>query len=59
MNLTVVDISSIDEIKLEEEVEVFSDDLNKMNSFNYVAKTGNTIPYEILVHLSPQIKTCY
>jgi len=56
MNLTVVDISSIDEIKLEEEVEVFSDDLNKMNSFNYVAKTGNTIPYEILVHLSPQIK---
>lgn len=56
MNLTVVDISSISDLKLEDEVEVFSDDPNKKNSLAAVAEIGKTIPYEVMVHLSPQIK---
>jgi hypothetical protein len=37
-------------------VEVFSTNPQKLNSFNNVADIGKTIPCEVLVHLSPQIK---
>ncbi len=57
MNLTVVDISDVKEpIYLEDEIEVYSADLNKSNSVVKVAKLCNTIPYEILVRLAPTIK---
>ncbi len=57
MNLTVVDISDIKEpIYLEDEIEIYSADLNKLNSVGKVAKLCNTIPYEILVRLAPTIK---
>lgn len=56
MNLTIIDISEINNLQLEDEVEVFSTDPQKLNSFNNVADIGKTIPYEVLVHLSPQIK---
>ncbi|MDD3614185.1 MAG: alanine racemase, partial [Candidatus Pacebacteria bacterium] len=56
MNLTVVDISSISDLKLEDEIEVFSDDPNKKNSLSAVAEIGKTIPCEVMVRLSPQIK---
>jgi len=56
MNLSNVDISDVSDLKIEDEVEVFSVDLNKSNSITKVAELGNTIPYEVLVHLSPQIR---
>jgi len=56
MNLSNVDISNALNLKIEDEIEVFSVDLNKLNSITKVAELGNTIPYEVLVHLSPQIR---
>lgn len=57
MNLTVVDISEVKEpIRLEDEIEIYSFDPNKLNSVENVAKICDTIPYEILVRLAPTIK---
>ena len=54
MNLTVIDISSIKKIEVEEEVTVFSN--YGKNSFVNSAKIIETIPYELLVHLDRSIK---
>ena len=57
MNLTTVDITPVkDEIKIENRLEVFSDDAEKLNSVSNVAKACGTIPYEILVRLAPTIR---
>lgn len=56
MNLTIVDVSEIDGLKIEDEVEVISPEQNKANSCYQIAKMGETIPYEILIRLSPQIR---
>jgi alanine racemase len=57
MNLAVVDISDVKEpIHLEDEVEVYSSNPDKLNSVENVAKLCDTIPYEILVRLAPTIK---
>jgi alanine racemase len=57
MNLTVVDVSDVKEpLHLEDEVEVYSSDPDKLNSVENVAKLCDTIPYEILVRLAPTIK---
>lgn len=56
MNLMAVDISDIENINLEDEVEIFSDDINQANSILNVAKICETIPYEILCKISPSIR---
>ncbi|MFA6136111.1 MAG: alanine racemase [Candidatus Paceibacterota bacterium] len=57
MNLTVVDASSVkDKIRIEDKIEIFSDNQNRANSIENVASMCGTIPYEILVKLAPTIR---
>ena len=55
MNLTALDITGID-IKLEDEIEVFSDNPKHLNSVENYAKICNTGIHDILVHLTTGIK---
>ncbi|MGB9848184.1 MAG: alanine racemase [Minisyncoccia bacterium] len=56
MNLTIVDVSAIKDLRIEDEIEVISNKPDRLNSCYNIAKIGGTIPYEILIRLSPQIK---
>jgi alanine racemase len=57
MNLTTVDVSSLSQPPvLEDEIEVLSNNPQRLNSVENVARLANTIPYEILVHIAPAIK---
>lgn len=57
MNLTVIDISDVpDVLDLEDEVEVFSADPARDNSIEAVSKAYDSIPYEVLVRISPSLK---
>lgn len=56
MNLTCLDIGCDESIKIGDEVEVFSDDPNKKNSFYNVASQLDTIPYEIMTGLNPMTR---
>ncbi|MBN1618615.1 alanine racemase [Candidatus Dojkabacteria bacterium] len=55
MNLTVIDLSHISLNPLDE-VIVFSDDSSDLNSVSNAATLIQTIPYELLVHLSESIR---
>jgi len=55
MNLTVIDVSTVKNIKVGDEVVVFSNNENENNIVNS-AKKIETIPYEILVHLERSTK---
>jgi alanine racemase len=57
MNLLAIDITNIqNELTLESEVCVISDRNEDLNSvLNYARLTGE-LPYEILIHLAPNIK---
>ena len=52
MNLTMVDISDIKNVKLEEEVTIIGQSGNETISANHLADWGNTINYEVLARLS-------
>lgn len=57
MNLSIIDISSVKEpLGLETEIEVISNDPDKLNSAENYAKIAKMAPYEIYVHLAPTIK---
>lgn len=57
MNLSIIDISSVKEpLGLETEIEVISNDSDKLNSAENYAKIAKMAPYEIYVHLAPTIK---
>lgn len=57
MNLSTVDISSVKEpLALETEIEVISNNPDKLNSAENYAKIAKMAPYEIYVHLAPTIK---
>jgi len=58
MNLTTIDMSdpACDQLRLEDEIEVFSSNQERLNSIAYVARTCRTIPYEILIRLAPGIR---
>ncbi|MDP2855860.1 MAG: alanine racemase [bacterium] len=57
MNLSIIDISSVKEpLRLETEIEVISNDPDKLNSAENYAKIAKMAPYEIYVHLAPTIK---
>jgi alanine racemase len=56
MNLTTIDVSQVKDISVGQEVTVYSDDINTINSINNSAKFTEKIPYELLIHLHPTIK---
>ncbi|MBI2610151.1 alanine racemase [Candidatus Giovannonibacteria bacterium] len=56
MNLTAVDLTDAGEIKIEDDIEVYSSDLARLNSIENAARIANTIPYEILVRINPGIR---
>lgn len=55
MNLTALDATGID-IKLEDEIEIFSADSQRLNSVENYAKICKTGIHDILVHLASGIK---
>ena len=56
MNITTIDISNTENIKLDDEVCVISNIKSDINSVENIAKTCNTIPYEILIHIPEHLK---
>jgi len=54
MNLTVIDVTSVKNVKVGSEVIIFSN--NGKNSIINSAKKIGTIPYELLIHLDRSIK---
>lgn len=56
MNVTVIDISSLKNPFLGQEVTIFSDNPEDKNSITNSAKLCQTISYELLVHLNPSTK---
>lgn len=56
MNVCVADISGLKSPCLDQEVVVFSDDSNRINSIENSAKLSQKTPYEFLVHLHPSTK---
>lgn len=52
MNITVVDVSNIENLKDNEEVIIYDDVTNSRNSIYNLSSLINTIPYEILSRLS-------
>ena len=56
MNMTSVDISAVKNPKVGDVVTVYSANSSDVNSITNAAKTAQTIPYELLIHLSESIK---
>lgn len=56
MNITTVDVSDVENLKVGNEVEVFSSNPTRANSVKISAEACGTIPYEFLVHLNPAIR---
>lgn len=56
MNITNVDLSEVKNPKVGDEVIVYSDNTKDKNSIENAAKLCGTIPYDILVGLSPLTK---
>jgi alanine racemase len=55
MDMTMIDISQIEEAAIGDEVTVF----DQTQSLETLAKACGTIPYEILTHLNPRIRKVY
>ncbi len=55
MNITVIDVTSVKNIKTGSRVVLFSNKRSDKNSVESLGK-GIPIPYEFLIHLSPFIK---
>ncbi len=56
MNITTIDVSKVDQIKVGDEVIVMSSVKQDKNSIESISKDCNTIPYEIAVHIPSQLK---
>ncbi len=56
MNITSIDITSVPNTKLGDKVIIISDDANDKNSAENIAKTAQTIVYEILIHISQELR---
>jgi len=55
MNVTTVDVSLVPEVRVGDEVEVYSSESEKENSLSYAARTCGTIAYELMIHLNESI----
>jgi alanine racemase len=56
MNITIIDISNIDSVKLEDEIIVMSNIKEDKNSIENIAKDCGTISYEIVVKIPGQLR---
>ncbi|MFZ2206442.1 MAG: alanine racemase [Microgenomates group bacterium] len=56
MNMSVVDITNLDDPKIGESVIVYSSSPTDKNSLINAAKTAETIPYDLMVHLAESVK---
>lgn len=56
MNITTIDVSNIDEIAVGDEVVAISNEAQDKNSVQNIAKTIQTIPYEVLVKIPTQLR---
>ncbi len=56
MNMTTIDLSLVPNVRVGDEIEIYSDDPLTKNSFVNVAKLSKTIPYELLVHIAESVR---
>lgn len=56
MNITTIDISNIKNVKINDDVTVFSNNTSDKNSLKNSSQILSKIPYELLIHISPLIK---
>lgn len=56
MNMTVIDVSRVSGVQVHDRVTVYSPEPARQNSILQVSKTCRTLPYELLVHLTPFTK---
>lgn len=56
MNLTIVDLTWVDDAKVWDKINIISNNINDFNNIYNFAKKSNTIPYENLVKLSESIR---
>lgn len=59
MDLTILDVSHIPNIKIEDEVVVFGKQNNHLLSVDEVAKAANTINYEVVSSLTARVPKIY
>ena len=56
MNVTTIDISAVKEPVLDQEVVVFSDNAEDINSVINASKAGGILPHEMLIHIAESTK---
>ncbi len=56
MNLTIIDLTRVDNAKIGDPVVVYSNQTNQPNSIAHLAEQANTIPYVLLVNLAESIR---
>ncbi len=56
MNITAIDLSSVKNPKIGQEVLVYSEKKDDKNSIYFASKLCKTIPYDLLIHLSESTK---
>lgn len=56
MNITSIDVSDVDDVKIGDEVVVISQNSKDKNSAENIARICETIPYEILVHVERKLR---
>ena len=56
MNMMIVDVSHVQNVTLEDEVVLLGQQKNEVISAEELAKKINTINYEIVARINPQIK---
>lgn len=56
MNITVIDISAVKEPFLDQEVIVFSDNPQDLNSIENASEKGGVLPHEMLIHIAESTK---
>ncbi len=56
MNISSIDISEVEEVKVGDKVVVISANRNDKNSIENIAKICETIPYEIMVHVERMLR---
>lgn len=56
MNITAIDVSKIDDVKIEDSATIISKETKDKNSIESIAKICDTIPYDILIHIPSQIR---
>ncbi len=56
MNMTTIDLSAVDNPQVGDKVVIYSSRHEDSNSLVNVARTAETIPYELLVHLAESVR---